>query len=257
MVDWDSGAYEDTATELAPAAQHVIQQAQIASGQDVLDLGTGTGNAALLAARAGANVTAIDPSRRLLEVARERVGAGTFEVGRAEELPFGDNSFDLVVSLFAVIFTGQPEQAAREIVRVLKPDGRALITAWEPTGAMHEALGILGKATSDAAQAPARDRFPWGEPDKVVELFAKVGATVRVDHASLSFDDASPEAYVQRFETRHPAGVLFKDVLTRAGAYEATRAKAVAAIEAANESETALRVTSRYLVFTVARPAGG
>jgi SAM-dependent methyltransferase len=257
MVDWDRGAYEDTATELSPAAQRVVQDAQIAPGHSVLDLGTGTGNAALLASRAGANVTAVDPSRRLLEVARERVGAGEFAVATAEDLPFGDQAFDRVLSLFAVIFTEHPAEAAREIVRVLKPTGKALITAWAPVGGMHEALGILGKATSDAAQAPQRDRFPWGEPDKVGELFARAGADVAVDRAELSFDAPSAEAYVERFETRHPAGMLFRDVLTRNGSYEEKRAEAIEAIGRHNESGTALRVSSGYFVFTVEPRAAG
>jgi SAM-dependent methyltransferase len=256
MVDWDRGAYEETATDLAPAAAHVMGLAAPRQGERVLDLGTGTGNAALLAARAGAQVTAVDPSRRLLDVARERVGADTFMVAKAEELPFDDASFDLIVSLFAVIFTEHPDQAASEIVRVMAPTGRALITAWKPSGAMHEALGILGKATSEAAQAPARERFGWGEPDKVAELFADAGASVTVDRAQISVDDASPEAYIERFETRHPAGMLFKDVLTRAGTYDDARTKAIAAIRDGNESDTALRVTSRYLVFTIEHRAG-
>ena len=162
MVDWDRGVYEDTATELAPAAEHVVELAQITKGDRVLDLGTGTGNAALLAARAGADVTAVDPSQRLLDVARERVGTGEFTKAKAEELPFDDQSFDRVLSLFAVIFTDEPQRAAQEILRVLKPTGKALITTWEPTGAMHAALGILGKATSDAAQGPPARSLPLG-----------------------------------------------------------------------------------------------
>jgi ubiquinone/menaquinone biosynthesis C-methylase UbiE len=254
MVDWDRGTYEDTATELSPAAEHVVRLAHIEAGQAVLDLGTGTGNAALLAARAGADVTAVDPSQRLLDLARNRVGAGEFHVGKAEALPFDDQSFDRVLSLFAVIFTDEPERAAQEIVRVLKPDGKALITAWEPTGAMHAALGILGKATSDAAKAPQRDRFPWGEPDRVRELF---DADVAVQRGTLSFEGPSAEAYIARFESRHPAGIVFKDVLTRNGTYEEKRAEAIAAIERHNEAQTALRVTSSYLVFTVAPRAAG
>jgi ubiquinone/menaquinone biosynthesis C-methylase UbiE len=245
MVDWDRGAYEDTATELAPAAEYVVQRAEIARGQDVLDLGTGTGNAALLAARAGANVTAVDPSERLLEVARERVGQGEFIKARAEDLPFDAQSFDRVLSLFAVIFAEEPEKAAGEIVRVLKPQGRALITAWEPVGAMSEALGILGKATSDAAQTPHRDRFPWHDLDTVRDLFGD--ATVDVERATLTWNAPSADAYMQRFETRHPAGILFKDVLTRAGSYGDVRARALAAFG----DEEPLSVSSSYLVFTV------
>ena len=255
MVDWDRGAYEDTAAELAPAAEHVVDQADIAPGQSVLDLGTGTGNAALLAARAGADVMAVDPSPRLLELARERIGTGTFAVAKAEDLPFDDQTFDRVLSLFAVIFSDDPQQAATEILRVLKPPGKALITAWEPVGAMHEALGILGDATRAAAGGPTRERFPWGDADRVRRLFA--GATVDVDRAQITFEAPSTKAYMERFESRHPAGMLFKDVLTRAGTYEEIRARAVQAIQDANESATGLRVTSSYLVFTVSHRGAG
>src|SRR5436853_34785 len=116
MVDWDRGSYEDTATELAPAAERLVGLAAIRPGERVLDLGTGTGNAALLAARAGARVTAADPSPRLLGIARERLAAeghdGELAVASAEALPFADHAFDVVLSVFAVIFTEQPERAA-------------------------------------------------------------------------------------------------------------------------------------------------
>jgi SAM-dependent methyltransferase len=248
MVDWDRGAYEDTAAELAPAAEHVVERAGIEPGHKVLDLGTGTGNAAVLAVEAGAEITAVDPSPRLLDVAIERLGAGRFGVAKAEDLPFDDKEFDRVLSIFAVIFSEEPEQAASEILRVTR--GKALITSWEPVGAMHEALGILGKATSEAAGTDSRNRYPWGEPDKVKALFG--GADVTVERAQITFEAPSAESYMERFESRHPAGMVFKDVLTRAGNYDETRARAVAALG----DDRPLRVSSSYLVFTVARPAG-
>jgi SAM-dependent methyltransferase len=248
MLDWNRGAYEDTATELAPAAAHVVQRAGIEEGHTVLDLGTGTGNAALRAAEAGARVTGVDPSPRLLEVASERVPTGEFLVAQAEDLPFNDKEFDRVLSLFAVIFSEQPQQAASEILRVTR--GKALITSWEPVGPMHEALGILGKATSKAA-GRTENRYPWGEPDKVKALFD--GAGVTVERAQISFEAPSAEDYMARFETRHPAGMLFKDALTRSGDYEAKRAEAVAALG----DERPLRVTSTYFIFTIEPRAAG
>jgi ubiquinone/menaquinone biosynthesis C-methylase UbiE len=248
MVDWDRGTYEETAEELAPAAEFVVQRAGIEPGHHVLDLGTGTGNAALLAAEAGADVTAVDPSPRLLEVARERVGEGTFKVAKAEHLPFDDQSFDRVLSLFAVIFSEEPEQAAREILRVLKPDGKALITAWEAVGPMNDALGILGRATSEAAQTPHR-RFDWSNLDNVRGLFGDVD----VERATIGFEAPSAEEYLKGFETRHPAGMLFRDVLTRNGNYAEVRAQALAALG----DERPLRVTSSYFVFTVGSRAAG
>jgi ubiquinone/menaquinone biosynthesis C-methylase UbiE len=245
MFDWDRGAYEDTASELLPAAEHVVQRAGIEEGQAVLDLGTGTGNAALLAAKAGADITAVDPSPRLLNVAAARIRQGRFEVTKAEDLPFDDKSFDLVLSLFAVIFSEQPQKAASEMTRVLKPDGRAFITAWQPAGALNDALGILGGAAARAAGSQTR-RFPWGQPDEVRSLFA--GADLDVERAELTFAAPSAEAYLERFETRHPAGMLFKEVLTRTGVYEETRARAKAAL-----SED-LPETLGYLVYSVSSP---
>jgi len=240
MVDWDRGNYEETGEELMPAAEVVVQRAGIEAGQTVLDLGTGTGNAALLAARAGATVTAVDPSPRLLEVARQRVGEGDFVVAKAEDLPFADRTFDRVISMFAVIFSEDPEQAASEILRVTR--GKALITAWEPVGPVNDAFGILGKATREAANRRART-FEWGDSDNVKGLFGDVD----VERANLTFEAPSAEAFLQRFESRHPAGMMFQDVLTRAGTYDEVRASAKAALG----DDEPLRLTSTYFVFTV------
>jgi SAM-dependent methyltransferase len=240
MVDWDRGNYEETGEELMPAAEVVVQRAGIEAGQTVLDLGTGTGNAALLAARAGATVTAVDPSPRLLNVARQRVGEGDFVVAKAEDLPFADRTFDRVISMFAVIFSQEPEQAASEILRVTR--GKALITAWEPVGLANDAFGILGRATSEAAQTSSR-RFEWGNPDNVRGLFGDVG----VERATIDFEAPSAEAFLQRFESRHPAGMMFKDVLTRAGTYDDVRAEAKAALG----DDEPLHLTSNYFIYTV------
>jgi ubiquinone/menaquinone biosynthesis C-methylase UbiE len=244
-MDWDRGSYEDTAKELEPAAEHVIGKAGIEEGDHVLDLGTGTGNAAVLAARAGATVTAVDPSPRLLEVAKQRVCEGTFRTASAEDLPFDDESFDRVVSLFAVIFTEQPQQAATEILRVLKPQGRALITAWETAGGLNDALTILGGAAAKASGSERR-RFRWGDPDTVKPLFD--GADVEVERAQLPFAARSAEDYLQRFESRHPAGMQFREVLTRAGTYDDVRQEAKAALDANLPDEIG------YLVYTVSTP---
>jgi SAM-dependent methyltransferase len=244
-MDWDRGSYEETAKELLPAAEHVVQRAGIEKHHQVLDVGTGTGNAALLAARAGANVTAIDPSPRLLKVARQRVGTGDFQVASAEDLPFSDQSFDRILSLFAVIFSEQPQAAAEEIQRVLKPTGKALITAWEPAGALNEALGLLGSATAKAAGAENK-RFGWGEPAKVKALFE--GASVDVERAELSFSVTSAEAYISRFEASHPAGMLFREVLTRAGTYGEIRERARQALDAD------LPEAVGYFVYTISSP---
>src|SRR5919199_1651139 len=104
MLDWSVGEYERSAHELAPAARHVVELAALAPGERVLDVACGTGNAALLAARAGAVVTGLDAAARLIDVARGRAAdAGveaSFVVGDAQALPFEDGAFDAVLSIF-------------------------------------------------------------------------------------------------------------------------------------------------------------
>src|SRR5919199_4523142 len=100
--DWGLGRYEDTAVRLEPAARVVVERAAPAPGEHVVDVGCGTGNAALLAAERGARVTGVDPAPRLLEVARHEAAARgldvTFVVGEAAALPLGDGEADVVLS---------------------------------------------------------------------------------------------------------------------------------------------------------------
>src|SRR4051794_39954624 len=102
--DWGLGRYEDTAARLEPAARVVVESAAPEAGERLVDVGCGTGNAALLAAERGARVTGVDPAARLLDVARERAAArgltATFARGDAAALPLGDGEADVVLSVF-------------------------------------------------------------------------------------------------------------------------------------------------------------
>src|SRR4051794_13197189 len=126
--DWGLGRYEDTAGRLEPAARAVVERIAPAAGEAVVDVGCGTGNAALLAAERGARVTGIDPAPRLLEVARQAAAArgldATFALGHAAALPLADGDADAVVSVFGVIFAPDPRAAAAEMARVTAPGGR-------------------------------------------------------------------------------------------------------------------------------------
>ena len=107
-IDWGAGHYETTAAQLAPAAAVVVQRASLRPGERVLDLGCATGNAALLAVRAGSTVPGVDPAARLLEVARARAATEgaqiDFTPGDAASIPLAEASVDAIVSVFAVIF---------------------------------------------------------------------------------------------------------------------------------------------------------
>jgi SAM-dependent methyltransferase len=259
MLDWGVGEYERTARELEPAAHHVVALAGIARGERVLDLACGTGNAAIEAARAGAAVTGLDAAPRLIEVAEARAAAAgveaAFVVGDAQELPFEDGAFDCVVSVFGVIFVPAPPRAMAEIVRVLAPGGRALISAWRPEGPVHRMVGVLARGVAKAG-GPSRPPFAWHDPDAVRELAAEIGPhppTVDAEDGRLVIEGASPEAYFADAETYHPMSVAGRPVLERAGSYPALREEAIAALRAGNEDPHGFRATSPYRVLRITR----
>jgi SAM-dependent methyltransferase len=258
-MDWGAGEYELTAAELWPVAERVVARDGAQPGERVLDLGCGTGNAALLAARAGAEVIGLDPSPRLLEVARERLAAegleGSFTAGTAEELAFEDCAFDRAFSIFALIFTPDPARAAGELLRVLRPGGHAVVTTWTPEGALADAIGTLGRGVAALSPQPPPARFGWGEEAVVRDLFEGRGARVDIDRGELGVEAPSAEAFVERFLTRHPMGIPWAKALEAAGTYDAVSADAVQALQKWNEDPAALRVTSGYLIVKVQRDA--
>jgi SAM-dependent methyltransferase len=257
MVDWSAGEYERTAAELEPAAHDVVARAGIAPGERVLDIACGTGNAALIAAAAGARVHGLDAAARLIEVARVRAAdAGLdaeFVVGDALDLPFDDGAFDAVVSVFGVIFVPDPARGIAEIVRVLAPGGRALLTAWRPEGPIHRMVGVLGRGVV-AAGGPSRPSFAWDDPAAVAELAAAHGATVTAEDASLTIVGASPEAYFAVAEEHHPMSLAGRPLIEAAGTYTALREEAIGVLRAGNEDAAGFRVTSPYRVMRLDVP---
>src|SRR4051812_47621318 len=161
--DWSLGRYEDTAAQLEPVARVVVERAAPAPGERVVDVGCGTGNAALLAAERGARVIGVDPAARLLEVAREQAAAreldATFLEGEAARLPVGDGEADVVVSVFGVIFAPDARAAAAELGRVCAPGGRLALSAWIPEGAIRDCVMVAREALGQALGAP-----PGGPP---------------------------------------------------------------------------------------------
>jgi SAM-dependent methyltransferase len=256
MIDWGVGEYERTAAELEPVARHVVALAAVSPGDRVLDLACGTGNAAILAAGAGAAVTGLDAAARLIEVARARAAAAgvaaTFVVGDALDLPFDDGAFDVVLSVFGVIFAPDAERALAEIVRVLRPGGRALVSVWIPEGAIDRMVGVLARGLA-AAGGPALPRFAWHDPDALGPVAARLGVRLTTEDAGLVIEGASPEAYFAAGEASHPMSVAMQPLLDRSGRYPELREEAIAALREGNEDPAAFRVTSPYRVVRLAR----
>ncbi|MEA2533693.1 MAG: hypothetical protein QOJ93_1504 [Actinomycetota bacterium] len=258
-IDWGIGEYERFATDLEPAALQVVELAQVTAGERVLDVACGTGNAALLAAGAGGVVNGLDAAPRLIEVARTRAAAAgldaSFAVGDLHDLGFENETFDVVLSVFGVIFAADPERAVAEIIRVLRPGGRALLSVWVPAGAINAMVGAFMGAVAAATGLKGGPRFAWDDPQAVGEVAARHGADVDVVEGAIEFVAESPEAYLAANEAHHPMSIAGGAVLQQAGTAAATREQALRILRDGNEDSHGFRVTSNYLVLQIRRPA--
>jgi SAM-dependent methyltransferase len=177
-------------------AAKVADAARIQPGQRVMDLGCGTGILAReIASRVGSagRVVGIDPSRGMLAVARQLAPAVDWREGVAESLPFPDQSFEAVVSQFALMFFTDRRQALREMLRVLTPGGRLAVAVWDsldniPAYAAEVALleRMAGRQAADALRAP----FVLGSRTDLATLFSEAGVTaadITTSHGTAQF----------------------------------------------------------------------
>src|SRR6476620_5471199 len=138
QATWASGDFAVVAARIVYQAEHLCETADLQSGWRVLDVATGSGNAALAAARRGCDAVGIDYVPSLLERGRIRAGAERLSVefleGDAEELPFPAASFDAVLSIYGVMFAPHHQLAARELARVCRPGGRIALACWTTEG---------------------------------------------------------------------------------------------------------------------------
>jgi SAM-dependent methyltransferase len=257
-IDWSLGNYEHIAAQLLPAARVVVDRAAPRTGEHVVDIGCGSGNAALLAAERGARVTGVDPAARLLEVARalaaERALDATFALGDAAALPIADGEVDVAVSTFGLIFAPDAPAAAAEVARACAPRARVVFSAWIPEGALSEVARIGQEAVSRALGAPAGGApFPWHERDSLQDLLGPHGFTVTVEEQCLAFTGRSPRDFLDGDLASHPLALAAWDVLTPLGEADAVYDRMLAVYEAANEDPAAFRVKSRYVIATAHR----
>ncbi len=182
---WAAGHYDRVSREVIPElGERLVAQLAITAGERVLDIGAGTGNAAVPAARTGATVVASDLTPELLEAGRAEHpdAAIDWQVADAEALPWPDASFDVAISTVGVMFAPHHRAAADELLRVLRPGGRLGILSWTPEGF----IGRLFATMRDFVPAPPAGVQPpplWGEETHVRELFGD-----RVDGLALDRD---------------------------------------------------------------------
>jgi SAM-dependent methyltransferase len=250
---WAAGAYAAVAElidEVPP--RDVLRRMDIRPGDEALDIATGTGNVALKAAAAGAQVVGLDLVPELLATARTRAAAQRVVVewleGDAEQLPFDDEQFDHVLSAFGVQFAPRHRVVAQELARVCRSGGRIGLVNWTPAGQIGELFRVLGDYLPPA---PAFASPPplWGDEAHVRELFAGTGVVLEFarGHNPWRFDSA--EDYVAFMESTYGPLVKARERLTGLGRWADCRAEIVALAERRNQAaDGSLLMLAEYLV---------
>lgn len=176
---WASGDYAVVGNPILMTSEQMCETVDVRSGQSVLDVATGTGNAALAAARRGCEVTGIDYVPELLAKAEKRAAAEQLRIrflhGDAEEIPFSSDSFDVVLSAFGAMFSANQEATAGELVRVCRQGGKIGLVNWTPDGFIGQLFQTVGRHVPP----PADLRSPalWGTEARLDELFGNEAAS--------------------------------------------------------------------------------
>lgn len=252
-VTWAAGDYAKVAEAIDQVPpQHLLDLVGIAPGQDVLDVATGSGNVALRAARAGANVIGLDLAPELFNAARRRAVewgiAVEWRQGDAEDLPFDDDLFDHVLSVFGVQFAPRHEVAARELARVCKPGGVIGVINWTPTSQVGRMLRIVGRylppPPSFVSPPPQ-----WGDEDHVRRLFAGTGIQLEFHHGVNPWRFPSAEAYTSFMEDYYGPMVKARERLTADDRWADCRSEIVDLVTELNTAtDGTLRFDAEYLV---------
>jgi ubiquinone/menaquinone biosynthesis C-methylase UbiE len=187
----DPGAAAEAIEEVG---ELLVERARVEPGMEVLDVGTGTGNAALPAGKAGARVTGLDRAP-LLDMARERAADSMLEPewveGGVERLPFDDASFDRVLSVFGHMFAPRQEAVARELRRVCRAGGAIGLCAWTPDGIGGRMLSTLAHHLPPPPEYEAPP-VSWGDERRLREL---LGDDVKAERRTVGLTAESPEAW--------------------------------------------------------------
>lgn len=180
-----------------PTAAELVRHARICAGQAVLDVGCGTGVAALTAARAGARVRGLDLSPVLLEQARKHAALANVEIefreGDAEALPYENASFDVVISQFGHMFAPRPDVTVGEMLRVLKPGGTLAFSTWPPEHYVGQMFALVGKYVPPPPGAAPPPQ--WGDPNIVRQRLGDAVTDIVFDRGVMLFPALSPQHY--------------------------------------------------------------
>lgn len=212
---WSEGDFARIGVTQVIVGELLCEAVDVMPGERVLDVAAGSGNTALAAARRWADVTASDFVPHLLETAARRAEAEGLplrtEVADAQNLPYPDGSFDVVLSTFGAMFAPDQERTAAELARVCRTGGRIGMANWVPEGMVGEMFGV----TARHVPPPPGLRPPsdWGRPQRLEELFGAAISELRIERRQALFRWHSVEYALEYFRTWFgPTRVAFETV---------------------------------------------
>lgn len=203
QATWASGDFSVVAARIVYQAEHLCETADVQAGWRVLDVATGSGNAAIAAARRGCEAVGLDYVPALLERGRLRAAVDHLDVefveGDAERLPFPGASFDAVLSIYGVMFAPDHRRAAAELARVCRPGGKIALASWTPDGFIGETFRVFSRYLPPPAglQPPVA----WGDELYLEMLFGPAAASIASRRQTAVFRFRSAEENVDFFRT--------------------------------------------------------
>jgi SAM-dependent methyltransferase len=199
---WSAGDFARVGARLVLVGELLCRSVDVHAGERVLDVASGSGNAAISAARRGAQVTASDFVESLLDTARTRAEVEGLKlataVADAQALPFEDGSFDVVLSTFGVMFAPDQPRAAQELLRMCRSGGRIGLANWVPDGLMAANQAIIQKhLPSPPTAAGMRRPVEWGDEARIRELFDDHVSELRSERRTIELCAGSAAEMVQ------------------------------------------------------------
>jgi SAM-dependent methyltransferase len=251
---WSTGNYAVVGTTLQIVGESLAEALDLRSGMKVLDVAAGNGNATLAAARRWCEVTSTDYVASLLDAGKARAQAEGhvihFQQADAENLPFPDASFDVVMSTFGVMFTPDQKKAASELARVCKPGGKIGLANWTPESFIGQLFKTIGKYIPPApgVQSPAL----WGTKARLEELFGEAAREISAVKRDFVFRYRSPAHWLEVFRTYYgPMNKTFGALDTEKQA--AFTSDVLGLIDAHSRAESTLALPSAYLEVVIER----
>ncbi len=253
---WSTGNYAVVGTTLQIVGEELCEALDLRSGSRVLDVAAGNGNVTLAAARRFCDVTSTDYVPSLLESGKKRAEAEGFEVkfqeADAENLPFGDAAFDVVVSTFGVMFTPDQFKSASELARVCKPGGKIGLANWTPEGLIGQLFKTIGKYLPPPAGV--KSGALWGTEAHLNQLFANTG-NVKVTKKFFNFRYKSAAHFIEIFRTFYgPMNKTFAALASDQAKQDAFASDLKGLLDSGNKAgDSSLVVPSEYLEVVIER----